>query len=256
MTESNGDLRVVAQLGAQFDRRLQHEQRGRSRMRLAGSRLAFALALGGTFIAAAAAGAATGLFAVGDEIAPDQPPAPGQPPAGLEEEKVLATGSSPVAGHWQISGYQSNEIVDQGEVLQPAGLPCLRILLVERQVSPLGGSGYCGTSRDFKVASVPATDGREVEVLLWGPAPEEAATVELRAAGGIKLSAPVHDGPPEYEGDLWVIPAPHTLEDARMVWLDGDGRVSAPREASTSLQGGESVAGFLRELRERGQLPE
>jgi hypothetical protein len=256
MTERNGSLRIVAQLGAQFDRCLEHEQRGRSRIRFAGSRLAFALALVSTFVVAAAAGAATGLFSVGDEIAPDQPPAPGQPPAGLEEEKVLATGESPVAGPGQISGYECDQIVDHGAVLQPAGLRCLRILLVERQVSPLGGSGYCGSSRDFKVASVPASDGKDVEVLLWGPAPEEAATVELRAAGGIKHSAPVHDGPPEYVGDLWVIPASHTLEDASVVWLDGDGRVSPPQEASTSLQRGESVAAFLRELRERGELPE
>jgi hypothetical protein len=250
MTDPDRNLRVVAELGRRFERA---ERRRRSP--LYGSRLAVAFALLGTFAAAAAAGAATGLFSVGDHISPAEPPAPGHPPAGLEET-VLATGTAPVSGPWQVSSHGSRRIVDKGEVVQAAGLSCLRILLIERPASPLGGSGYCGTSRPFEIGSLPASDGKDVEVLLWGPAPEAATTVELTARGGVTIRSPTHEGPADFDGDLWVIPAPHTLDGAKVVWLDQEGRPGAPPlEASDELERGDPVASFLGELRARGSRP-
>lgn len=209
--------------------------------------LAAAVAAG--LLVAGVAVAATGVLAPGGEIAGDEPPAPGQPPTGFEET-VLATGSTPIAGPWQITSHESQEIVDAGEVVQPAGLPCLRILLrtPPRQGTPIPGAGYCGEAGvdGFNVASVPASDGEgDIEVILWGPAPEEAATVQLVADGGRTMKADTYEGPPDFTGDVWVMAVPHTLGHAQVVWLDKAGREGGPRlDASSDLERGYDLESF------------
>jgi hypothetical protein len=157
---------------------------------------------------------------------------------------VLATGPTPIAGPWQITSHDSQEIVDAGEVIQPAGLPCLRILLrtPPRAGTPIPGSGYCGEAGvgGFNVASAPASDGKgNIEVILWGPAPEQATAVQLFSEGAPVAKAPTYEGPPDFTGDVWVMAVPHTLREAEVDWIDEAGRQAGTRlDVSSDLQRG------------------
>ena len=70
--------------------------------------------------AVAGAGAATGILSRDDA----------QPPPPAKGEVVLASGEAPVGGPWRLTAHRSEALVDGGEQLQPAGLPCLQFILL------------------------------------------------------------------------------------------------------------------------------
>src|SRR5918998_3527529 len=88
----------------------------------------------------------------GDEAgAPGQRSGPEAPQRldipGFPDAKVVATGTAPVAGPWEILTYRSVKLDDPetGEVYQPAGLRCLGIRLLDPPADRFGGlSGQCG----------------------------------------------------------------------------------------------------------------
>ena len=183
--------------------------------------------------AVAGAGAATGILSRDDA----------QPPPPAKGEVVLASGEAPVGGPWRLTAHRSEALVDGGEQLQPAGLPCLQFILLAPQKGNFAGGGQCGTRADgFIVMGVPVEDGQgRTEVILWGHAPERATGVELTGSGSKRLRADTIDGPADFDGDVWVLPAPTDVEGARVDWLDGEGNPAGNSQEAASIiaRGGE-----------------
>jgi hypothetical protein len=231
MQGSGSELPVIGALRREFEHALEHETRRAPprRGRTAG------LAVAGALVLATASGAATGALDVGSEV-------PGGAPTGSHqraEERVLALGEAPVAGQWRLTSYTSKEFVHDGEVVERAGLPCIRLMLVDQRHSPFAGSGWCAEIEDgFYVGSVPYADAEgRTEVVLFGIAPEGAAAVELSAEGGVRIQARMYEGPASFAGDAWVVAAPLGLRDATVDWVDGSGKpAGADLDASGSFQ--------------------
>jgi hypothetical protein len=197
--------------------------------------------------AATTAGAASGVLDVGSVIPGGKPTGP--PENRLDvDETILAKGTDPVAGPWQIRSYKSKGMgVYHGEVLEPAGLPCIRLVLIDPPVGTLlTGSGFCGEAGKggFDIADVPVRDSSgRVVVLLFGHAPEDAAGVELTAGGGTRIRVNTLEGPADVPGDVWQITTPPDLESARVDWLHADGRAAgADLDASIHLDRGRRLA--------------
>jgi hypothetical protein len=189
-----------------------------------------------SLVAVTGAAAATGILSrddggVGRVIEGASPP-----PLG-SDEVVLATGATPVGGPWRLTARASEAIVDDGEELQPAGLPCLEFLLLAPRKGNFAGSGQCGTRADgFIVMGVPVEDERgRTEVILWGHAPEQASGVELTGKGIGSLRADTIDGPADFDGDVWVLPAPTYVEDAWVDWLGGGGNPAGHSQEAASI---------------------
>ena len=155
---------------------------------------------------------------------------PGAPEYRHTEETVLAVGTHPQVGRWRITAYRSAELVDDGEVVQPAGLPCLRLLLSRTSDgSPTAGRSYCGEhgQNGLRAAALPVVDqmGNELNVL-FGEAPEAAARVALRRANHSPQSAQLHEGPASLRGDVWILVTPQSQASegrTRVDWLRSDG---------------------------------
>jgi hypothetical protein len=169
------------------------------------------------------------------------PKGEGRPPRS-QRSVVVATGRTRVAGPWQLEIQPSERLVYKGEVLQPAGLRCITLWLVDPPAtkSPRGihgptGSGYCGpqprtpgfTRGQVSVDTgqvIPGTRRLEVEqVLIYGRAPERAAYVSLSVPNTPTMRAPVFDGPKNMRGDYYVVAVrPYLGPGARINWLDED----------------------------------
>ena len=178
-------------------------------------------------VAAAAASAVSGIFSVGDVLRGDDP---ARPPGLTVDETVLATGSAPVAGRWVMTGYESE--ASEG---QPAGLPCVRLSLMEPpRGTPITSSGVCGeVAGDFGGASLPVKDvagsGR-AELLIFGRAPEAASEVQLNADGDRKIAVPVRRGPPSDPGSrVWVMTVSSDLTRGEVEWRNEARAPSAKR---------------------------
>lgn len=236
---SQSGLKIVGAIGQEFERALERERKGSWLRRIAvrRSRRTVALALAGGLVAAGAAGA-VGVLGVGGVIPAGEP----RGPAGYRpniRETVLAQGTTPVAGPWRITGYKSERKVDNGEEVQPTGLPCLRLVLTDPpEGAPLLARFFCGErgKAGFSAAALPVSDGSgRTEFIVFGEAPEQADTVELTADGGKRIRAQMYDGPTTVPGDIWVMSAPVGLENPELGWLDPGGRsggttLDAPRE--------------------------
>jgi hypothetical protein len=189
--------------------------------------------------AAAVALGGDGLWPVGTTISGDEPPAPGHPPTGVPE-KVLATGSSPVAGPWQITEFASQTITDNGEVIQPEGLPCVKFLLLDPPSGwPLVGNSQCGRpSGDLEVMSLPVQDAASgnVEVILWGRVAEGTRAIELSAEEASPIRVAPEPGPADFDGDVWAIAASPDLRKASVSRLDNQHRrIGPPVEAASDI---------------------
>jgi hypothetical protein len=172
-----------------------------------------------------------GQRAVGTTIRGDEPAGPGHPATGVPET-VLASGSSPIAGRWQITEFASEAIAENGKVLQPEGLPCVKLLLLD---PPPGvgvvGSSQCGLPRgDLEVMSLPVPDGAsgKVEVILWGRVAQGTDAVELSADGGSPIRVAPEPGPADFAGDVWAIAASPDLDEASVDRLDAQHRRIGP----------------------------
>jgi hypothetical protein len=164
----------------------------------------------------------------GAETPQGRPPAP--PIPGLPGATVVATGTAPVAGPWEILTYRSERLADpeSGEVYQPAGLRCLGIRLLDPPADHSGGlSGQCGEfprtpgfSRIQQTVSNMAGGAREV--LVYGRAPEEAALVRV-TLGGAPLEVEPIVGPSGESGDFYLTAVPPGVQ-GRVNWIDEDGK--------------------------------
>lgn len=145
-----------------------------------------------------------------------------------EPHTVVATGSAPVAGPWQMETYTSTRLADpeNGEVYQPAGLRCLGLFLVDPP--PLGGAGggQCGefprTPGFSRMQSIPSYAGDPRELLVYGRAPEEASAVVLTGEDGVEQRVKPLEGLGPADGDYYLFAVP-TGTSGRVNWLDATG---------------------------------
>jgi hypothetical protein len=164
---------------------------------------------------------------------PKDPTIPGFPGA-----EVVATGTAPVAGPWEILTYRSERLADpeSGEVYQPAGLRCLGLRLLDPPSDHSGGlSGQCGEfprtpgfSRIQQTVSNVAGGAREIVV--YGRAPEEAALVRVTLDGRAPVEVEPIEGPAGSPGDFYLVAVPPGV-DGRVNWLDDEGNEGSPGQA-------------------------
>jgi hypothetical protein len=234
------DLKIVRALGQQFDRLAERESRNRRGWHAARRRPAAALAFVGGLLAAAGAGAATGVLPVGSVFRGEgfdhRQGATDKTMTGADET-IVATGTAPVAGRWQLTVFKSSETkTAEGEVLEPAGLTCLKLRLLDPQGQRFGGGGFCGDTSEFTATFRTSVDATQPgEVLVFGWAPEQATAVELTADRGQTLKANLH-GPANVSGDYFLIAAPPGLKNARMSWIGPDGDTRPGRDLSNAFE--------------------
>jgi hypothetical protein len=173
-----------------------------------------------------------------DQGAPDREAASDAPPPaprvrvdhrGVRYEPpgatVLATGTSPVSGPWQLQTYvQTYE--------QEEGGRCIGVSLPHADPQDeVTWSGICphpgGPPLPVFIAQaigVPPTPDQK-EFLVYGRAPEEAVAVELVRDGEVAVRVGTSDGPDGVDGDFYVLTLPPDLElDGVMRWIGEDGR--------------------------------
>jgi hypothetical protein len=174
------------------------------------------------------------VFVLGSGSDSRDAPDPGQSPRSalprFPGERVVATGTAPVAGPWEIVTYESERLADpeSGEVYQPAGLRCLGIRLLDPPADHSGGlSGQCGefprTPGFGRIQqTVPNVRGGAREILVYGRVPEEAALVRVTSDGGAAAETEPIEGPPGETGDFYLI-AMRTDTQGRVNWIHSDG---------------------------------
>lgn len=157
----------------------------------------------------------------------------GAPPR-MKRSVVVATGTLPYAGPWQLEVQRSEQLKHEGEVIQPAGLTCMWLYLLEPPGRPEPtGSGYCGdqprtpgfTRGQADLPNTPRRLGaarvRTKQVLIYGRTPERAKYVVITVPGGLRMRRPVQDGPENMRSNYYVVAVPpHIGRGARINWLD------------------------------------
>jgi hypothetical protein len=78
---------------------------------------------------------------------------------GGERHLVVATGTAPVAGRWQMETYRSVRLADPdtGEEYQPAGLRCLGLAVFDAGLSPATSVASVGSSRGPRASAASST---------------------------------------------------------------------------------------------------
>lgn len=145
-------------------------------------------------------------------------------------ERVVATGTAPVTGPWEIITYESERLADPetGTVYQPAGLRCLGIRLIDPPPDHASGlSGQCGefprTPGFGRIqVTVPNVVGGAREILVYGRVPEEAALVRVTAEGRAPIDVEPIEGPADETSDFYLVAVPPDTE-GRVNWIDADG---------------------------------
>jgi len=184
-----------------------------------------AVALVGALAVAVAAMAADGALSEGDVV---KGGTPSGPPANrmAQDQSVLLTGFSPVAGRWSIVTFQSEGIKnDSGTTIEPKGLTCVRLVLSDPPAgTPEVGSGWCGDVKGgFNAGAVPVKDAAgHSEVVLFGRAPTDAAAVNYSAAGVKDVRVKTKPGPVG-DGNVWAVPVSPEGDDAAVRWVDSTG---------------------------------
>jgi hypothetical protein len=139
--------------------------------------------------------------------------AAGAPPV-VRGGKVVARGSSPVAGRWRLEAYRHR------------GLPCIRLTLLAPPPTAPTASGQCGRfarAPGFGYAETRISDGKgRAEHLIFGRAPKRAAFVRMTAPGGLRRVVPTHLGPKGTRSDFWLIVAPPIHAEATLRWRAAD----------------------------------
>lgn len=166
------------------------------------------------------------------------PKGEGTPPRE-SDSTVVATGTTPFAGAWQLEA--SRNFGGPSRRGEPRGR-CLTLNVLDPppyedgKPDPSGGSGTCGAlgfrktpgfSRAQKnVPTLRKSAGRlflPKEVLVYGRVPERASKVVVTADRGVRIEVETHEGPKSIRGDFFVIPVKPRLGHARINWLDADG---------------------------------
>ena len=166
------------------------------------------------------------------------PKGEGTPPRG-SDSTVVATGTTPFAGAWQLEA--SRNFGGPSRQGEPRGR-CLALTVLDPPPyedgtpDPSGGSGFCGAlgfrktpgfSRAQKnVPTLRKSRGRlflPKEVLVYGRVPERASKVVVTADRGVRIEVETHEGPKSIRGDFFVIPVKPRLGHASINWLDANG---------------------------------
>ena len=152
---------------------------------------------------------------------------------------VVATGSAPGVGPWQMEASRSSVLKDpdSGELYQPAGLRCLSLVQVDPRGHSLGAGGQCGEfprTPGFSRLQFPGvymrgdSEGarrlRRRPVLVYGRVPERAARVVITGTRGLRLETRPLEGPESARGDFYAISVRPGHPDARINWLDEHGK--------------------------------
>ena len=153
-----------------------------------------ALLASAVIVARVVAGGGEGSRTVPSGVKPDPvgtviPDGEGTPPR-RGRSVVVATGTAPGIGPWQMEASRSSALrdPDSGELYQPAGLRCLSLVLVDPRDHSLGAGGQCGEfprTPGFSRLQMPGVymrgDSEEARrlrrrpVLVYGRVPERAA---------------------------------------------------------------------------------
>jgi hypothetical protein len=211
-----------------------------------GAAAAAALVAVAVVVAAAVSGGGGGDSAkvvAGDAVKPDPvgtviPAGEGKPPRA-KRSVVVATGSTRIAGPWQMEIQRSERLMDdKGELMQPGGLRCVWLYLLDLPDTPEpAGYGYCGPfprTPGFTRGQVavpfprPRPTGEppsKQQVLIYGRAPERAKYVAVTVPGRVRMRAPVYQGPRGTGEDYYVVAIPTAVgRTARINWLGEDGK--------------------------------
>jgi hypothetical protein len=163
-------------------------------------------------------------------VPPGGLPRPVEMPDAPDGAEVVASGTAPVAGPWEMLSWRSVRVEDResGELLLPAGLRCLGLRLLEspsyHSDSLKGACGEFPGTPGFGAIqlTVPVIAGGEREVLVYGRVPEEAALVRLTPDSG----EPVDAEPVESragEGDVYLFALRGEVGSGRVNWIDAEG---------------------------------
>jgi hypothetical protein len=147
---------------------------------------------------------------------------------------VVANGTAPVSGPWQIEVSRTKGERDtHGEVMWRKGY-CLWIKLLDPPDPNLRGpSGFCGGPRSLGFRKTPGFSRAQgvtrskppmKEVLVWGRVPDRATKVVITAPGRRDIAVVPKDGPKTFPGRFYVIPVKPPRQGARINWLDSEGR--------------------------------
>jgi hypothetical protein len=151
---------------------------------------------------------------------------------------VVATGTAPGLGPWQLEASRSTALKDpdSGELYQPAGLRCLSLVPVDPDRGSFAASGQCGEfprTPGFSRLQAPGVylrgDSEEAQrlrrkpVLVYGRVPERAARVVITARG-LRVETRPLEGPRGARGDFYALSVRPGHPDARINWLDEHGR--------------------------------
>jgi hypothetical protein len=167
------------------------------------------------------------------------PKGEGKPPREADST-VLATGTAPLLGPWQLETHRGEALKDPktGEVYNGAG-PCLMLYPLDPPSHTFEGSGFCGPGNmgfrktpgfSRSQVSVPAlgrrADGTRVrvrEVLVFGRAPERATAVVITSEH-VRIRVNLQEGPDSVRGDFYGVAVKPPLRGARINWLDANGK--------------------------------
>lgn len=159
------------------------------------------------------------LPAVGTVI----PKGEGHPPRE-SNSTVVATGTAPESGRWQLEVYRGEGLRDPKtrEVYEPAGLSCVRLVLVAPVPRhTIAASGYCGPQLPGFTRGQTVGPG---EILVYGRVPERAARIVVTTRRGVVVSRRPDEGPRSVPGGFYVLALKPSLRHARINWLDRTGR--------------------------------
>jgi hypothetical protein len=168
------------------------------------------------------------------------PKGEGRPPRD-SDSTVVATGTAPFAGAWQL------EVTRDHGASSPPGEPrgrCLFLRVLDPPTyedgtpDPSGFSGFCGglgfrKTPGFSRAQKDVPTLRKLpsgrlflpkEVLVYGRVPERASKVVITADRGVRIEVEPAEGSKSIRGDFFVIPVkPRMGGHARINWFDADG---------------------------------
>lgn len=182
-------------------------------------RVLIVLGLVGAFGGAGVALAASGGLSNGDAVSSTARLSSG---GVIADQGVLASGTSPVGGPWELIAYES----DQSES-QPAGLPCIKLILANPpKGSPVAGTGFCGElDEGFGAVSLPMVSAAgTAELLIVGVAPDTSTAVVLNSDRGAAVRASTYDVGAALGGsNVFVLAAGGDRNTGSVIALDGDG---------------------------------
>jgi hypothetical protein len=146
---------------------------------------------------------------------------------------VVANGTAPVNGSWQIEVSRTNGERDtSGAWMWHRGY-CLWLHLLDPP-GPRGQmrSGHCGSPRSLGFRKTPGFSRAQSvapekplprEVLVWGRVPDRADKVVITAPGRRPIAVVPTDGPKTFPGRFYAIPVKPPRQGARINWLDESG---------------------------------